>query len=38
MQFPKNLRVAGKRYLVDKIEPAAQGGFYRVLGNIYGLD
>ena len=38
VQFPKNLRVAGKRYLVDKIEPAAQGGFYRVLGNIYGLD
>jgi predicted DNA-binding WGR domain protein len=37
VQFPKNIRVKDQRYLVDKIEPAAQGDFYRVLGNIYLL-
>ena len=37
VQFPNNLRKEGQRYLVDKLEEAAQGGFYRVLGNIYSL-
>lgn len=35
VQFPKNLRQEGKIYLVDNIQESAQGGFYRVLGNIY---
>ena len=35
VQFPKNLRQEGTQYLVDAIRPAANGSFYRVLGNIY---
>jgi outer membrane protein assembly factor BamB len=35
VQFPKNLRTESKIYLVDAIEESSQGGFYRVLGNIY---
>jgi outer membrane protein assembly factor BamB len=38
VQFPKNLRKEGQLYLVDSIVPAAQGDFYRVLGNIYVLN
>ncbi|MBC8112730.1 MAG: PQQ-like beta-propeller repeat protein, partial [Verrucomicrobia bacterium] len=36
VQFPNNLRQEGKFYAVDKIEEA-QGGFYRVLGDIFEL-
>lgn len=38
VQFPKNLRQEGQLYMVDRIEPAAQGDFYRVLGNIYAVN
>lgn len=38
VQFPKNLRKEGQLYLVESIVPAAQGDFYRVLGNIYVLN
>ena len=35
VQFPNNLRKEGRLYIVDAIEEATQGGFYRVVGNIY---
>ncbi|OJJ22085.1 molybdenum metabolism regulator [marine bacterium AO1-C] len=35
VQFPKNLRKEGTTYLVDEIRESAQGGFYRVFGNIF---
>ena len=38
VQFPKNLRILGQHYRVDKIEEANQGGFYRYQGNIYKVD
>lgn len=37
VQFPRNLRVAGARYLVDEVREATQGGFYRAYGNIRKL-
>lgn len=38
VQFPKNLRQEGQRYLAERIEPAVHGNFYRVLGNIYAVN
>ena len=38
VQFPKNMRREGQRYLAEQLEPAAHGNFYRVLGNIYSLN
>jgi predicted DNA-binding WGR domain protein len=38
VQFPKNLRREGQLYLAERIEPATQGDFYRVLGNIYAVN
>lgn len=35
VQFPKDLRTEGGTYIVDDIKESAQGGFYRVLGNIF---
>ncbi len=35
-QFPKGIREAGARYVVDDVREA-RGGFYRVLGNIRKL-
>lgn len=35
VQFPKNIRKEGQRYLVESIEPAGNGDFYRVLGDIF---
>lgn len=36
-QFPKSLREAGARYVVDEVRESARGGFYRALGEIRKL-
>jgi outer membrane protein assembly factor BamB len=36
-QFPKGLREAGARYVVDEVRESARGGFYRARGNIRRL-
>jgi len=38
VQFPKNLRILGRRYMVDNVLEANQGGFYRYFGNIFKID
>ncbi len=38
VQFPKNLRAEGSKYLVDELRESPQGGFYRAFGNIYKLE
>jgi predicted DNA-binding WGR domain protein len=38
VQFPRNLRQAGARYVVDQVRESAQGGFYRAYGDIKKLD
>ena len=37
VQFPKNLREVGKRFVVDELIEANQGGFYRARGEIRKL-
>ncbi|NUU24943.1 MAG: PQQ-binding-like beta-propeller repeat protein, partial [Streptomycetaceae bacterium] len=37
VQFPKNMREAGARYVVDEVRESAQGGFYRAHGDIKRL-
>ncbi len=37
VQFPKDIRVAGARYVVDEVRQSASGGFYRVRGGIRRL-
>jgi predicted DNA-binding WGR domain protein len=37
VQFPRNLREAGARYVVDEVREATQGGFYRAHGDIRKL-
>jgi hypothetical protein len=37
VQFPKNIRTEGDRYLVDEVRESARGGFYRTFGNIQRL-
>ncbi|OCQ94149.1 molybdenum metabolism regulator [Nostoc sp. MBR 210] len=34
VQFPKDIRQAGDRYLVQEIRESARGGFYRAYGDI----
>ncbi len=36
-QFPKDLREAGARFMVDEVRESSRGGFYRVRGNIRRL-
>jgi predicted DNA-binding WGR domain protein len=38
VQFPNDLRVEGMYYIADEVKEAAQGGFYRVLGNIFKIE
>jgi hypothetical protein len=38
VQFPKNLRVEGARYVVDSVHESAQGGYYRAHGDIRKLE
>ena len=37
VQFPKEIRVEGARYVVDEVRPAARGSFYRAYGDIQRL-
>jgi hypothetical protein len=38
VQFPRNLRQEGSKYLVEGIKEASQGGFYRAYGEIKQLE
>jgi predicted DNA-binding WGR domain protein/outer membrane protein assembly factor BamB len=37
VQFPKDIRVEGHRYVVDELRESARGGFYRIHGGIRRL-
>lgn len=37
VQFPKDIRVPGARYVVAEVRPAGRGGFYRARGEIKRL-
>ncbi len=37
VQFPKDIRREGARYVVDEVRPVAQGDFYRAYGDIEEL-
>ncbi|WP_067821900.1 WGR domain-containing protein [Actinomadura kijaniata] len=37
LQFPKGIREAGARYLVEEVRPSGRGGFYRAYGEIKRL-
>ena len=37
VQFPKDLRVPGAKYVVDELRESGSGGFYRAHGNIRRL-
>jgi hypothetical protein len=37
VQFPRDIRKKGQRYVVEGVHEAAQGGFYRAYGTIKKL-
>ena len=37
VQFPRNIREEGAKYLVEEVQEATQGGFYRAYGEIKRL-
>jgi len=37
VQFPKDIRTPGARYLVTELHAASRGGFYRARGEIRRL-
>ena len=37
VQFPKNIREEGARYVVDELRESSRGGFYRAFGEIRKL-
>ena len=37
VQFPKDIRQAGGRYVVEGVRESARGGFYRAYGDIRRL-
>ena len=37
VQFPKDLRVVGARYVVAELRESSRGGFYRAFGEIKKL-
>jgi hypothetical protein len=37
VQFPKELRELGAKYVVDELRESGSGGFYRAHGNIRKL-
>ncbi len=38
VQFPRDIRQEGMQYIVEELKESAQGGFYRVLGNIFKIE
>ncbi len=38
VQFPRAIREAGARYVVDQVHESPRGGFYRAYGNIRRFD
>ena len=38
VQFPRNLRIEGAKFVVDEIRESHRGGFYRAFGNIRRLE
>ena len=38
VQFPKNLRQEGAKFVVEELRESSRGGFYRVRGNIRRLE
>ncbi|MFE3451262.1 hypothetical protein ACFXJ8_20295 [Nonomuraea sp. NPDC059194] len=37
VQFPRDIREAGARYIVEGVRPSGRGGFYRAYGEIRRL-
>ena len=37
VQFPRNLRVLGERFIVEEVRLSSRGSFYRAFGDIKRL-